>query len=257
MKLRVGYVKSASQINLKEIDTINKTFSSVIFDVTELKERSMDLILLDHNDELDSIQPTLDGESKFYPVTAGNSLGLDKESFESLSAEETMDLYSKINSRWILNNNIQTIEQIYSSITYLKDLWVNDRNAFFEELWFMLKTNLASNELTILFHDLKEPTEKQKEKGDKPSLCYSKVMGEKTPQIFDGKPADADLMKNYENDFNDIFEITEFDSNNGQLVATAKIDLSPVLIMAKLHSFNQLQRSILIALFSGLQTEKV
>ena len=30
-------------------------------------------------------------------------------------------------------------------------------------------------------------------------ICYSKVMGEKTPQIFDGKPADADLMKNYEN----------------------------------------------------------
>ncbi len=254
MKLRVGYVKSASQINLKEIDTANNTSSSVIFDITELKDRTMNLLLLDHNDELENVQSLLDSESKFYPVTAGNSLGLDKEAFDSLGAEEIIDLYAKVNARWILNNNIHTIEQVYSSITYLKDLWINDRNSFFEELWFMLKTNLASSELNIIFHDLKEPTDKQKEKGDKASLCYSKVTGEKTPEIFDGKPADANVMKNYENDFNDIFDITEFDSSTGQLVATAKIDLSPVLIMAKLHTFNQLQRSILIALFSGLQT---
>ena len=71
-------------------------------------------------------------------------------------------------------------------------LLTNDRNAFFEELWFILKTNLATHELNIIFHDLKEPTEKQKEKGAKSQLCYSFVSGKKTPQIFDGKEKEDD-----------------------------------------------------------------
>lgn len=255
MSIQLGFVKSSSQINLKTIDMANKSVKSQIFDTVELKDKNLNLLLLDSNDELAGIQDSITEEGKFYPVVPAESLGLDKETFDSLQFEELNDLYSKINARWILNNNIKTIEQVYSLITYLRDLWISDRNSFFEELWFILKTNLATHELTIIFNDLKEPTEKQKEKGEKPKLCQSFVFGKKTPQIFDGKEKEEKIMKDYENDFSDQFNITEFDSNKGHLVATAKINLSPILIMAKLNTFNQLQQSILVALFSGLQKE--
>jgi hypothetical protein len=255
MTIKIGFVKSNSQILLKEVDRVNQTCESKICDSLEIKELDLSLLLFDQKDELDQLQSTFNEEGKFYPVSPANSFGLEKDVFEQLGANELMDVLARVNARWILNNNIKTIEQLYSLITYLKDLWINDRNSFFEELWFVLKTNLASQELTMIFHDLKQPSDAQKEKGEKPKLCYSFVSGNKTPQIFDGSDRESKIMSDYEKEFNDIFSITEFDSSNGRLVAACKIDLSPILIMAKLNSFNQLQQSILIAIFSGLQTQ--
>lgn len=255
MGIKVGFVKSSTQIMLKDIDKINKSINSMIFDATELKDQELNLLLFDPADDLEGLESNFNEEGKFYPVAPSDTLGLEKDIFEDLNAEELLDVYSRVNARWILNNNIKTIEQIYSLITYLRDLWVNDRNSFFEELWFILKTNLATHELTIIFNDVKEPSEKQKEKGAKPQLCHSFVTGNKSPQIFEGTEKEDKIMADYEKDFVDLFNITEFDSKQGHLIATAKIDLSPVLIMAKLNTFNQLQQSVLIALFSGLQAQ--
>lgn len=256
MGIKIGFVKSSNQVILKNIDKANKTTESMIFDAVELKDQELNLLLFDEQDELEGLESQFKEESKFYPVTAANALGLEKEVFEQLGAEELLDVYSRVNARWILNNNIKTVEQVYSLITYLRDLWINDRNSFFEELWFILKTNLASHDLTIIFNDVKEPNDKQKEKGEKPKLVHSFVAGSKFPQIFDGTDKEAKIMADYDKDFNDIFNITEFDSSTGHLIATSKIDLSPILIMAKLNTFNQLQQSILIALFSGLQPQQ-
>ena len=257
MGIKVGFIRSASQVILKELDMESKSVESHLFDITELKDKNLNFLMFDSQktEENESIQDILNDEGKFYPVTPANSFGVNKDNFESLDFDTTIDLYSKVNARWILNNNIKTIEQTYSLITYLRDLWINDRNSFFEELWFILKTNLATHELNIIFHDLKEPSEKQKEKGVKPELCYSYVKGQKTPQIFDGKDTEAKVMADYEKDFSDQFSITEFDLDKGHLVATSRINLSPILIMAKLKTFNQLQQSILIGLFSGLSQE--
>lgn len=256
MGIKIGFVKSINQVVLKDIDKANKTTNSMICDIVELKDKDLGLLLFDEKDELDDLQSLFEDEGKYYPVAPANSLGLEKEVFEDLGADELLDVYTRVNARWILNNNIKTIEQIYSLITYLKDMWINDRNSFFEELWFILKTNLATHELTIIFNDVKEPSDKQKDKGEKPKLCHSFVAGAKSPQIFDGTAKEEKIMADYDKDFNDIFSITEFDSNNGHLIATSKIDLSPILIMAKLNTFNQLQQSILIALFSGLQSNQ-
>lgn len=255
MEIKVGYLKSKNQIALKTIDRVNKSVESILFDALDLKEHNLSALLLDDNGDVSELQTLLEEEEKFYPIISAKSLGLDWEVFEKLEADDLLDIYSKVNARWILNNNIKTIEQVYGLIKYLRNLWIQDRNAFFEELWFILKTNLATNELTLIFNDVKEPSDSQKQKGEKPKLVHSFVSGTKTPQIFDGTEKESKIMSDYEKDFHDIFTITEFDSNQGQLIATSKIDLSPILIMAKLNTFNQLQQSILIALFSGLQSE--
>jgi hypothetical protein len=255
MSIIIGYITSESQVNIKELDSTTKEVTSKIVDTIELKDHPFNL-LLTPNDNLDALEKTLEQERKFYPVIEASQVNLSKEDYESLDADALTELFTKVNARWILNNNIQTIESVYSLITYLKDLYVSDRDNFFEELWFLLKTNLASSELNIVFHDLKEPTEKQKEKGEKPKLTYSFITGKKLPNIQPATEREEMLMKEYQNEFGEVFNITEFDSNKGHLVATAKIELSPILIMAKLNSFNQLQQSILIALFSGLQPQQ-
>ena len=256
MSIKIGFIKSAAQVMIQVLDSTEKSNKSIIIDITELKEQNLSILFFSKDDDLSSIQDILNSEGKFYPISPGDSLGLEKVIFEDLNYEELVDLYTKVNARWILNNNIKTIEQIYHTVTYLKDLWINDRNSFFEELWFILKINLASHELSIIFHDLKKPTEKQKEKGAKPTLCYSYVQGSKIPQIFDGKEKETKIMADYEKDFIDQFNITEYDPTKGHLIATTKIDLSPILIMGKVNSFNQLQKSILISIFSGLTSQK-
>ena len=141
MSIKVGFVKSSSQVILKELDMTNKTINSHLFDSVELKDKNLNFLLFSSSDDISNLQDTLTEEGKFYPITPADSLGINKDNFEDLDYKEVIEVYTKVNTRWILNNNIKTIESLYSTGTYLKDLWINDRNAFFEELWFILKTN--------------------------------------------------------------------------------------------------------------------
>lgn len=250
MHLNIGMITSENQMTIKSIS--NDSISSKVLDLVGIKEENLNLLLTDESLNLESFQKTLNEENKYYPIVDIKNFSLDKESFSKLSATELADLYNKVSTRWTLSNNIKTIEQIYPTVSYLKNMWVQDRNSFFDELWFFLKTNLVTSDLNIIFHDLKEPTEKQQEKGEKPTLCFSYVQGTKIPNLFKGKDKEALLMQEYDKEFSDIFHITEYDSHKGQLVICAKIELSPILIMAKLKDFNQLQSSILVSLFTGL-----
>jgi hypothetical protein len=252
MLLNIGIITSENQLTIKTVST--DSVDSKLVDLVGLKEESLQMLLIDETVNLESFQKSLNDENKFYPILNLESVNLDKDSIELLSGPDLIKLFSKVSTRWILNNNIKTIEQIYPTVSYLKNMWVQDRNSFFDEIWFLLKTNLATNELNIIFHDLKEPTQKQQEKGDKPTLCYSYVQGTKIPNLFQGKEKEAMLMKEYEKEFSEVFNVTEYNADKGQLVICSKIELSPILIMAKLDSFNQLQRSILIALFTGLNS---
>lgn len=253
MSALIGFVTSENQINIKKLNLSNQEIESKMVDTIELKDYSFNLLLTTDEEELDAIEASLKNELKFYPIVSSNQVGVSKELFNQMDFESLFNLYNKINARWVLNNNISTIEQSYATINYLKDLYINDRDNFFEELWFLLKSNLATTELTIVFHDLK--TSADKEKNEKPQLAYSFISGSKIPNLQPATEKEEMLMKEYQNEFGDFFNITEYSPEKGFLVATAKINLSPILIMARLNSFNQLQQSILIAIFSGLQAE--
>lgn len=253
MSLQIALLTAAGQLNIKALNMSEKTFESKIVDSIGLKEDKLGLLVLEESDLISSMQELFDDENKFYPIVSAKSIAIDANSFESMDYEALISLYHKISTRWILNNNIKTIETLYPTVSYLKNLWISDRNSFFDELWFLIKTNLATTNLTIIFNDLKEPTEKQKEKGDKPSLSLSYLQGKKLPNLFAAKDPQKALMAEYENEFSEMFNITEYNRSKGQLVACAKIGLSPVLIMAELPNFNQLQQSILVSLFTGLQ----
>lgn len=254
MNALIGLVTSENQISIKKLNVSNQEIESKIVDTIELNDYPFNLLLTPNSDELDVIEDKIKIEQKFYPVITSDQVGINNDSFEQMSFEDLYSLYLKVNSRWVLNNNIFTIEQLYSTVNYLKDLYINDRDNFFEELWFILKSNLATTDLSIIYHDIYEEKGK-KEKNERPKLIHSVISGTKIPNITPASQEQEMLMKEYESEFGEFFEITEYNPGNGQLVATVKINLSPILIMANINGLNQLQKSILISIFSGLQPE--
>lgn len=253
MTITIGFVKSDSQINVKCLNLKEQSLTQKVVDAIELKDINFQLLITNDEKALEDLEDSFTTEKRFYPIVSNSQISLNNDQFTRMDFEELVGLYNKVNARWILNNNIKTIEQVYSIITYLKDLWQNDRSSFFEELWFILKTNLATSELTIIFHDVDstEATEKSK-----PQLINALISGEKVPNLGPTEESQDKLMQDYGDNFSEIFQITEFSPMKGELVATAHIDLSPILIMGKTSGLNQLQQSILIAIFTGLQSNK-
>lgn len=250
MDLNIGFIKSESQLNVLKLDTTTQEIESNIVDTIDIAKSNLNLLFYKNDEDIEGLKKVIDEENKFYPVLDSNSFGINYDDFSSFQSNDILELYSKVSTRWLLNNNIQTIEQIYGLITYLRDLWANDRSNFFEELWYLIKTNLGTTDLSLIFHDV---TEENPEKNEKAQLKYSICKGKKSPEIFDAKESEEVVMNEYKNDFHEEFQITEYNSQKGQLVASIRIGLSPILIMAKVPQFNQLQQSVLIALFSGLK----
>lgn len=252
MAITIGYLKSENQFLTATLNQSTQSFEKKTLDIVEIKETPLNLLIIDQALDLSGLAHTLEGEKKFYPIIQSNEAQMDLNLFDIASYQEFAGIYSKAATRWILNNNIHLIENFTSTVNHLKNLWLRDRNSFFEELWFVLKTNLATHHLTLVFNDLKEPENKDK---DKPSLVQNFVTGEKIPQTFEGSGKESELMKSYQKDFGAPFDITDYSGNTGKLVATSQIDMSPILIMAEISSMNQLQSSILKGLFNGLQSE--
>lgn len=253
MLVNLALVNNEGTTHLKELNTLNKSVQTIRIDTHTLHDVNPSLVLYPEAEEA-QLSSYINKEQKFSPIYTYESITQNVQDFiESSDYDKFISLYEKSTARWILANNLKTIEQLGPTISYLKDLWLKDRNSFFEELWFLIKSNLGTQELNIIFHDLKEPSAKQAEKGEKPKLCYSYVEGKKIPQLYEGKDKESYLMKEYENEFTDIFSVTEFSTEKGQLTACGKIDLSPILVMAKLPSLNQIQQSLLIGIFNGLQ----
>ena len=249
----VAFAQNDNTALLFDIDMTKQEVSHRRIDTAAIIDEKVNLLLYSEETESQDVMHLMKKELKFYPIFPVQSFNLDLTSIKNLDYKQLVELYDKASSRWVLANNLKTVEEIYPTVEYMKTLWIKDRNSFFEELWFFVKSNLATHSLNIIFHDLKEPSTKQQEKGEKPKLCYSYVKGDKIPHLFEGKTPEELLMKEYEAEFNQSFQITEYQQEKSQLIACAKIELSPILIMAEIKSINHLQQSILQALFTGLQ----
>ena len=93
MSIKVGFVKSNSQVILKELDMTTKTVSSHLFDSVELKDKNLNFLLFNSTDDISNLQDTLTEEGKFYPITPADTLGINKENFEDLSYDDVIEVY--------------------------------------------------------------------------------------------------------------------------------------------------------------------
>jgi len=255
MIISVGFVRSASQILIKELDWGQNSLQTRLIDVTDLPDFNLQALFIDDNEHFNSMAGLLEKEKAFYPILDAKDETLSFSGFENLPAQAFKDLYLKVLNRWTMHQNFNSLENIWAITNHFRELWKKDRLSFFEEMWYWIKRNIGATDLTIIFNDVIKSEEKDEnnEKKERPKLVQSILSGTKKGNFHQGTSKEKELMQNYLDKFHDIFEITEFHPTKGQYVATAQVERSPMIFMARTAQLNQLQRSLLASLFNGLQ----
>jgi hypothetical protein len=255
MIVSVGFVRSSSQVVIKELNWTQNSLESKIIDVTDLPDQNLQALLIADNEHFNSLVGILEKEKAFYPIIDAQDENLTIGTFESMGAQQFKDLITKIQTRWTMHQNFNSVENISKITAHFKDLWKRDRLSFFEELWYWMKRNLAASDLSIIFNDVVHSEEKDEnnEKKERPKLVQTLLSGAKKANFVQGSAKEKELMQTYLDKFHDVFEVTEFTPQKGQFVATAQIERSPMIFMARTTQLNQLQRALLTGLFNGLQ----
>lgn len=255
MIISLGFVRSSSQLLVKELDWNQNTLQSRIIDVTDLPDQNLQALFIDDHEHFNSLVGILEKEKSFYPILEAKDENLNFSAFENMPAQQFKELYLKTLNRWTMHQNFSSLENIWTITNHFRDLWKKDRLSFFEEMWYWMKRNLGSTDLTILFNDVIKTEEKDEnnEKKERPKLVQSLLTGTKKGNFQQGGAKEKELMQSYLDKFHDVFEVTEFNPQKGHFVATAQIERSPIIFMARAAQLNQLQRTLLNALFNGLQ----
>jgi hypothetical protein len=251
MQFNIGYVKSENQFLMKTF-SVGQNEVSKILELEELKNSDLQALIYDEvlieNEELKAV---LSEDSRFFPIRSNKDLDITLDSFESLNFDSADKIFKRIKDNWVLQNNVTLMEELFPVINHLNKLWPNDRTSFYEELWFIMKSNIGAKELTIVFNDI----EMGKKEHEKNKLIQAKITGTNLPQPSAGTEFEAKLMEHYKNDFNHNFDIMEFQIDKGEMVATGTIKKSPFVVMAKVYSLTRLQKALFKMLFDGLSTE--
>jgi len=255
MIISVGFIRSSSQVLIKELNWNENILESKLIDVTDLTDLNLQALFFENTEDLNSLASILEKEKMHYPILEAKDDSLNYARFEKISSSEFKDLFFKVSSRWVLSQNLKSVEQLYPITLHFKNLWKKDRITFFEEFWFWLKRNVGFTELSFYFNDVIQMEEKDEnnEKKERPKLSQSVLAGEKKPHFQIGGPKEKELMTSYLEKFHDVFEVTEFNSNKAQFVATAQVERSPLIILGRVPQLNSLQKSLMFSVINGIQ----
>lgn len=247
MEFSLAITRNAQQIVLRDFSTNNHN-KTRIMDLAELKEQKVSGLIFDEELKTDDFLAEFQNESRFYPIRSAQEFSINPDGFEKMNFEEAKIIFDKMRENWVLQNNLSLLEEFYKVVKHLQNLWPNDRTTFFEELWFILKSNLGASEIKLIFNDLQKATKDH----EKNKLVRVKVEGSRVPNPVPASEEDELVMNHYEKEFINIFEITDYHKEKGQLVIAGSIRKSPVLIMAKVYGLSRMQKALLATLFEGL-----
>lgn len=255
MIISLGFIRSGSQVLIKELNWTQNSLETKIIDVTDLPDQNLQGLYIDDNEHFSSLVSLLEKEKAYYPILDARDENLTITAFEAMPAQAFKDIYMKVLNRWTLHQNLNSVEHVWKITNHFRDLWKKDRISFFEEFWYWMKRNLGASDLTIIFNDVISTEEKDEnnEKRERPKLTQSILSGSKKANFVQGGAKEKELMQSYLDKFHDVFEVTEFNSSKGQFVATAQIERSPMIFMARTAQLNQLTRTVLASVFNGLQ----
>ena len=247
MNFTLAFTRTNNQILIRQFSSADQGNSKLV-ELNEIKNNDIDGFLFEENLKSEDYLSAIEGELKFYPIRCANEFNLDFNIFEKLSTSDARIIFDKMRENWIMQNNLSLLEEIFKTKQHLANLWPNDRSGFFEELWFLLRSNLGAKNLKLIYNDII----KSKNEHEKNKLIKVKVQGTRFPELTSADEMDEMILKNYEKDFGNIFEITDYNKNKGQLVICASVKKSPILIMANIFQLTRLQKAILHSLFEGL-----
>jgi hypothetical protein len=255
MQLTLGFVRSPSQVLLKDLDWEQNKVSTRLIDVTDLPDQNLHGLFVGQTEHFEQLLGLLEKEKSFYPILDAANFDVNYSGFEDMPAFQFRELVTKVSNRWVLSHNYTSLEELFAFTTHLRVLWHKDRLSFHEEVWSWMRRNLATSELSIVFNDVIQSEQKNEEgqKEQKPKLTQSILSGTKKGNFVTGAGKEAALMERYLDKWNTEFEVTEWDAPKARFVATVMIDKSPLIFMARTTSLSQLQRSLMAALFKGIQ----
>lgn len=242
MNLVNAVVLNDKQIALQKLNLSTQDLKSEILDIQSLEDNFFHL-LLGENEALDHV-PSLANNLTNTVFLSTEQLDTTLEELQKMPFEKLEAITTKTLRNWNLANNLSMIENFSAQINHIKDMWIKDRDHFFEELWFLLKQVLICSDVKIIFRDLKP---------EKEELRYTCLSGTTRAEFSSGDSFEL-LMNEYKAEFDSPFKITEYNREQFQLVACAKIDQSPILIMMNIREIGPLQQSILKGIFNGLQS---
>lgn len=243
MALSFAFINNNEQLFIHGFDQDGQAFNKRL-DAQDIEDHSFNMLFLSEDASSDMALE----KSKFIPVRRASDFHLTEENFQELGTDQIQKIYENAQSTWTLSNNISLLNEFFAVIDHLRALYPNQRTTFFEELWYVLKRNIGAFELKIIFNDII----KAKKEGQKDQLVQNFVGGETLPEVERGSEIEEKLMENYKAHFAESFEICEFNQEKNELVISANIKGSPVLIMAKAANLTKIQNGILKTLFEGL-----
>ena len=260
MEFTIGQILSTEKIHLQTfllMDDNNEDFALIEKTVTRahLDEEGPHLLLFKSHgengdqDDLDELLSQFQSELEHYSHTTNHQRPKD---FANYNHGDAQEIYQEYYRPWLLKNNLQCLENIASHLDHMRQLWSIDRHSFVEKLWHLLRKNLGTRELRIIFNDV---TEKQNEK-EKDRLVVSSFVGQAHGQFQLEQPFDIKLLEEYKDQCTHQLQIIEYDEGKGEMLLSLKIHHSPILIMARTFHLDLFQQSLLKGLLDGLAQAK-
>tara|TARA_Y100000296_G_C5156640_1_gene249450 strand:+ start:1031 stop:1786 length:756 start_codon:yes stop_codon:yes gene_type:complete len=245
--INIGIIDNTNQFSL--INLIDGKLNEKVVSTEDLEKQHLHALFYKKEIlEVNDINEILNKSQNFYPLTSLEDISSSKEEFIKKSFEEAYTLYENSLESWRLQNNVILLETLFEHADHLKNLWPNDRTAFFEELWFILKRNLGASEIKIVYNDIK----KASAKSDRNELIQVTIEGNKHPNPKEGGDFEKSLMDQFAEEFAVPFNVSEFNEEKGQLVLTAVVNDSPMIIMAEVPSFSRVQSAVVSAFMNSL-----
>jgi hypothetical protein len=187
--------------------------------------------------------------NKYYPVIPADEFTLNEVNFQNSENNRLLSIHSRSFDRWLLMQNINTVDQIFSLTDYLKDLWLSDKQNFYKELWYILKSNMGSYDLKIIYQDLIDST------SGKEKLGFLSIEGNKDPEFIPFFEPIHQIGEEYKAQLTEEFKILEYDNETLKFAGGLLIGTTPVLMMGHLNQINKLQTAVISSVFDGINKD--
>ncbi len=248
MHFFIGFVKNNNSVVLKEFK-LQEAVNTHVADLDEINDKNISLLLYSkENCDLETLK-NLSKNIKHYPIRDASDFNINIDNFEKASDLEIINIVYKSRQTWVLQNNMSLLDELFKVVDHLGKLFLQDRTSFFEEFWFLLKSNIGCTALKVVYNDIWVAP---KDSNTKNQLIQTRMEGVLVPNPVSGNSTDKLLIDSYKKEFSNNFEIQEFAKEKEELVATVTFNQSPVLIMANTQELSRLSKSVISALCDGI-----
>ncbi|MFZ8932448.1 MAG: hypothetical protein ACO20H_13005 [Bacteriovoracaceae bacterium] len=247
MEFSIGFLKSQHQAIIKSFG--QDMPMAKIVNTDDLEQEKLSALYIPQDLYNGQVMEELNSFNKLIPLREAKEYELHTENFEKLTYQQGKTILDKTKFKWSLENNLFLLEELFAVITNLRLLGKDSRITLFEELWFILKNNLAAENLKIIFNNIQE------NEGKKNQLIPIKVEGDKRPNPEDAGEEDIFILNNLKDSLTEEFQVIDIDLEKGKLMAGLNVLHSPVIILAEITQFTAIQKGLLKSLFNGLNIE--